>query len=207
MKHKFYIDSHKALTGVFILGLIAYYSDWDNLRAWIYLSLHGTYGLLWITKSRFFGDKQWDRPVSVGAGVGTWVGLSLYWISPWLITSHRSAEPPAWWLGMCISMYVIGVFLHFTADMQKYVSLQIRPGVLITEGLWSRVRNPNYLGELLIYLGFSLVAFHWVPIAVLATLIAVGWVPLMKRKDVSLSRYTEFAAYKQRSGLIIPYLL
>jgi len=206
MRHKRYIDTHKALTGLFVLGLIAYYRDWDDTRAWLYLATHGTYGLLWMTKSTYFGDRQWERPVSLAYGLVTWAGLSLFWISPWLITSHRTAVPPPAYLGLCVFLVTAGVFLHFASDMQKHMSLALRPGVLITEGLWGRVRNPNYLGELFIYLGFSMIAYHWAPLLILAVIVAGAWVPLMLRKDRSLSRYPEFAAYKARSKLLIPFV-
>ena len=52
------------------------------------------------------------------------------------------------YLGVLISFYIIGVFLHFTSDMQKYISLKLNPGNLITEELFARSRNTNYLGEL-----------------------------------------------------------
>ena len=51
LKQKYFIDSHKGITPLFIIGLISYYNQWDNFIALIYLALHGTYGLLWITKS------------------------------------------------------------------------------------------------------------------------------------------------------------
>ena len=70
----------------------------------------------------------------------------------------------------------------------------------------SHTRNPNYLGELLIYAGFSSLAaeWAWVPACVLAAFLVIIWGPNMRRKDKSLSRYPEFAEYKRRSGLIIP---
>ena len=37
------------------------------------------------------------------------------------------------------------------SDMQKHMTLAHRKGTLLTDGLWGLVRNPNYLGELLIY--------------------------------------------------------
>ena len=40
--------------------------------------------------------------------------------------------------------------------MQKYVSLKLNPGHLITDGMFSKIRNTNYLGELFIYLGRDL---------------------------------------------------
>jgi protein-S-isoprenylcysteine O-methyltransferase Ste14 len=207
MKQKFWIDTHKGATGPFVLGLIAYYHAWDNLVAWIYLALHGTYGILWILKSRYFGDKTWEAEASFGYGLFSWAGLSLYWISPWLIVSGRAHAGPAWFYGFCIALYSFGVFLHFASDMQKYMSMKYRRGTLLTEGLWGLVRNPNYLGELCIYLGFSLLPLHWGPLAALAAFIAIIWVPNMRRKDKSLSRYPEFAQYKARSKLIIPYLI
>jgi steroid 5-alpha reductase family enzyme len=206
VKHKFWIDSHKGATGLFALGLIAWYHAWDNIIAWIYLALHGTYGVLWILKSKYFGDKTWDREVSLWYGLYTWFGLSLYWVSPWLIVTGRNHAAPAWFYGLCISMYSFGVFFHFASDMQKHMMMTHKRGTLLTEGLWSRLRNPNYFGELLIYLGFSLVPLHWAPLAALATIVAIVWVPNMIRKDKSLSRYPEFAKYKSQSKYILPRL-
>jgi steroid 5-alpha reductase family enzyme len=64
----------------------------------------------------------------------------------------------------------------------------------------------NYFGELLIYGGFGLLAMHWLPILILALWVAAFWLPNMHKKDASLSRYPDFAAYKQRSKLFIPFI-
>lgn len=208
LKHKVYVDSHKALTGAYVLALIAAYHAWDNVVAWIYLALHGTYGVLWLAKSHFFGDKNWERPVRFfGMGLVSWLSLSLYWITPWLIVSGHANPIAPWMIAVCIAMYSFGVFLVFASDMQKHMSLAYRRGTLLTEGLWSLSRNPNYFGELLIYLGFSLLAMHFIPIVALAAFVFSYWVPNMRRKDKSLSRYPDFAAYKARTKLLIPYVV
>ena len=54
----------------------------------MYLALHGTYGLLWITKSRIFPDKQWEEKCSIFYGLFIWFGLSLYWFSPYIIVAQ-----------------------------------------------------------------------------------------------------------------------
>jgi protein-S-isoprenylcysteine O-methyltransferase Ste14 len=203
VKQKYFIDSHKAITPLAILALMAFYGQWYNPTAWVYFGLHGSYGLLWVLKSRIFGDRQWEQPTGWGYGLVIWGGLTLYWLAPWLITS-RSVEAPPWLLGLCVFAYGVGVFLHFAADMQKSTALALRPGELITDGLFARTRNPNYLGELLIYLSFALLALHWAPLLVVALFLVVVWIPNMRRKDRSLARYPAFADYRSRSGLLIP---
>jgi protein-S-isoprenylcysteine O-methyltransferase Ste14 len=205
MRQKVFIDSHKGVTPLAILAMMAVYGQWDNPTAWVYLGLHGSYGILWVLKSRIFGDRQWEQPTGWGYGLVIWGGLTLYWIAPWLITSQGVHAPP-WLLGLSVFVYGFGVFLHFAADMQKHTSLALRPGQLITTGLFTRTRNPNYLGELLIYLSFAVLALHWAPLLVVALFLIVVWIPNMRRKDRSLARYPGFAAYKNRSDMLLPKL-
>ena len=54
---------------------------------------------------------------------------------------------------------ILGIWLHHTSDCQKYFVLQAQPS-LITDGLWSLSRNPNYLGELFILGAFAGVTLH-----------------------------------------------
>ena len=202
MKQKHFIDSHKGATPLAVLGLMAFYGAWDNTTAWLYLATHGLYGILWVTKSFSFPDRSWEAECPLWYGMVIWGGLTLYWIAPWLICSRGIEVSPAY-AGACIAIFGFGVFLHFASDMQKHMKLSLAPG-LITDGLWARLRNPNYFGELLIYGGFSALAMHWLPFAALATFIAVVWIPNMIKKDRSLSRYPEFAEWKKRSWLFIP---
>jgi len=206
LKQKYFIDSHKCANAPAILAMMWHFDAWQNPTAWVYLALHGTYGLLWTIKSRTFGDKQWEQPTSIWMGLVIWALLSLYWIAPYRITS-LGVHAPGWYIGLAVAMYAFGVFFHFGSDMQKHMALALRPGHLLTEGLWRRTRNPNYFGELLIYLGFTMLAMHWLPIAVLLGVVLGVWVPNMIKKDRSLSRYPEFAAYRARSSLIIPFLI
>ncbi len=205
MKQKHFIDANKAITCVVVLVMMAYFQQWDNVTAWVYLALHGTYGLLWVTKSQVFPDKQWEQTTPLWYGVVIYLGLCTYWVAPYLLMANN-VHAPAWFMGLCVAMFAAGVFLHYSADMQKYTSLQMRPNRLITSGLWSRVRNPNYLGELMIYLSFALLAEHWLPLAILAAWFCVIWLPNMLKKDRSLRRYPEFAEYKKRTKLILPFI-
>jgi protein-S-isoprenylcysteine O-methyltransferase Ste14 len=206
MPRRFFVDTHKGVTFLVILGMMTLFSQWQNATAWVYLALHGTYGILWVLKSRNFPDKKWEQPVSFWRGVGYyWGGMTLYWIAPYLLNS-RGVQAPPWLLGAAISLCTVGVFLHYTADMQKYTALRYNPDHLITQGLLSHTRNINYFGELLIYGAFALFAMHWLPFAILGLAVAVEWLPNMRRKDASLSRYPQFAEYKQNTRKFIPFL-
>lgn len=206
MKQKFFIDSHKGATFFFVFILITYFGQWRNYTALAYLALHGTYGFLWILKSRFFPDEAWERPTGLPFGLCIWGSLCAYWIAPWLITS-RGIEAPAWYIGLFTIVYVLGVFFHFASDMQKHISLALRPGELIQDGLWAGCRNPNYFGELLIYLGFSALAMHWLPLAALAAFVLGYWVPRMIEKDRVLARLPGFEEYRKRSKMFIPFVV
>ena len=210
MKHKHFIDFHKGITFLYILLLIIFYNAFDNTTIWIYLGLHGTYGVLWVLKSMIFPDKSWEKKASIAYGLLILFGLSLYWISPWIIVSGyfnqgTMVEAPIWIFAIAIFLFGLGVFLHFTSDMQKHVSLNINPGSLIKDGLFSKSRNMNYFGELLIYISFSILSLHWIPFLVLILFILLVWVPNMLKKDKSLSRYEDFSNYKNTSNMLWPF--
>tara|TARA_B000000441_G_scaffold127977_1_gene108270 strand:- start:104 stop:628 length:525 start_codon:yes stop_codon:yes gene_type:complete len=174
----------------------------------VYLGLHGTYGVLWVLKSMVFPDKSWERKTGLFYGIVILCGLSLYWISPWIIVSGyfndgQMVIAPNWLISFAIFSFGLGVFLHFSSDMQKYISLKINTGHLITDGLFKKSRNINYVGEFLIYLSFALLSMHWLTIAILIVFIGIVWVPNMIKKDKSLSRYSEFENYKSNSRIFL----
>ena len=211
MRQKHFIDIHKGLNAVFILFLMYYFNSWNNLIAWIYLALHGTYGFLWILKSRIFPDKQWENKTSIWYGLFIWAALSLYWISPYIIITGNHILPFAIpmhpiYVFFCITLYIFGIFLHFTSDMQKYINLKLNPGHLIKDEMFLKLRNTNYLGELFIYIGFSLLAIDWAPLCALFMFICCIWIPNMIKKDQSLSRYSGFDDYKKKSNKFIPFI-
>lgn len=196
-----FINAHKILTPLVILGLMAWYDSWGS-TAWIYLALHGTYCLLWMIKDASFPDRRFTAPIHPLAGIIFVFGmLGAYWAAPYIIIAHHLSAP-GWLIGLSIFLTILGVFLHYVSDAQKYAILSIKSG-LITTGLFSRTRNPNYLGEMLIYLGFAILAQHWVPLLAL-----IYWwsffVRNMLNKDKSMARHPEFAAWKKRTGLLFP---
>lgn len=198
------INLQKGATLPVVLAMMALYDTW-SATAWTYLALHGGYGLVWLLKEAVFPDPAWRRPITLPGALNAWVFvLGPYWLAPWLIVAHDLQQPPAV-LAAASLLCVLGVALMVGADAQKFFVLRARPG-LIDDGFFARTRNPNYLGEMLIYGSFALVAGHWLPWLVLAWVWLGVFLPNMLAKDARMARHAEWEGYRRRSGLLLPRL-
>lgn len=218
------IDAHKAATGPLVLGLMAAL-DVYTPAAWVYLGLHGSYGVAWVIKDRTFGDRRWSRRVPWTGALATLAFLSLYWVAPALLllgtagTLPPADRDPAGWpvLAAAIVAYALGLVLMIGADVQKNAVLARGRGPedaasrsaaegpgLITDGFFARTRHPNYLGEMLIYGSFALVVGHWLPWVILAGVWGLLFVPTMLAIEASLSRYPGYEAWRSRTGFLLP---
>jgi protein-S-isoprenylcysteine O-methyltransferase Ste14 len=199
-----YIDLHKALVIPVVLALMGYYHNWST-DAFVYLGLHGSYSLLWLIKQRTFRDVRFDQRVPPRIGwLFVFMPLAGYYVAPYLLISRHISVPPAL-VGLGVFAFTFGVFLHYVGDAQKYYTLQLRKG-LIREGLFGRMRNPNYLGEILIYVSYAILSMHWLPFVILAAWVFGFFARNMAAKDRSLSRHPGFEDYRKSSGLLFPRL-
>ncbi|HME48057.1 DUF1295 domain-containing protein [Mycobacterium sp.] len=205
MKVGTFINAHKALVIPLVLAMMWAYHNW-SVYAFIYLSLHGTYSLLWLTKQRLYPDRRFNerQPFWIGL-LFVFLPLAGYYIAPYLLISRHVVVPP-YLVALVLFLYTVGIFLHYVSDAQKYYTLRYRKG-LIEDGLFSRTRNPNYLGEILIYTSYAIMSLHWLPFLVLAGWVFGFFVRNMLQKDKSLSRHPGFEQYKKRSGLLLPKIL
>jgi protein-S-isoprenylcysteine O-methyltransferase Ste14 len=203
------INFQKSGTFLF-LGLLIWYYRNTSTAAWIYLAMHGSYGLVWMLKDLAFPDPAWQKRVTVGGGINSFLAvLGWYWVFGWLLISGVSRPryplPDHAWFAVCISLCILGSAIMVAADAQKYFTLRLRRQ-LITDGLYRYVRHPNYLGEMMIYASFALMVWHWLPAAVLAWVWLGVFAVNMIMKEASMSRYPEWAAYRGRTGWLLPRL-
>ena len=194
-----------------LLGFLMWHYQNTSPAAWIYLALHGSYGLVWMIKDLAFPDPSWQVKVTLAGGLNAFLSVLVwYWVFGWLLISGTSQPdyplPDPAWFCLCISLCLLGSVIMIAADAQKYFTLRIRRG-LITDGLHRYIRHPNYLGEMLIYTSFALLVWHWLPVLVLAWVWGGVFAVNMVMKEASLSRYPEWATYKQRTWWLVPYVL
>ena len=181
------------------------------MAAWVFLAMHGSYGLAWLIKDYAFPDPAWQRRITIGGGINAYLGvLGWYWVFGWLLISGTTDThyplPDGAWFALCISLCMTGTVIMIAADAQKYFTLRIKRG-LITDGMHRYVRHPNYLGEMMVYGSLALMVWHWLPWLVLAWV----WIGLfavnMTLKEVSMSRYDEWQKYRDRSWWLLPGIL
>jgi steroid 5-alpha reductase family enzyme len=202
MKVSTAINLHKILVTPVVLALMWFFDNWST-EAYIYLAIHGSYSILWLLKDALYPDKRFEekQPAAI-AIIFIFLPLAGYYAAPYLLISRAVTLHPAL-IAFVLVLYIFGIFFHYVSDAQKYYTLQNKKG-LIEEGLFSRTRNPNYLGEIMIYAAYATMSLHWLPFVILGGWVFGFFVRNMFAKDKSLSRYAQFAAYKEKTGLLFP---
>lgn len=207
------INLQKAGTFPVIALLMWYYAGKTpaatSTAAWLYLAMHGSYGLVWLLKDFRFPDANWQGRVTIASGIADAVALALYWLAGFVLISGISTQnyplPKNAWFCLCVTLCILGCVIMIAADVQKFSTLHVKRG-LITDGMFKRVRHPNYLGEMMVYGSFALLAWHWIPVLVLAYFWGVIFSTNMVMKEASMSRYPEWRAYKERTWWLVPYV-
>jgi protein-S-isoprenylcysteine O-methyltransferase Ste14 len=126
-----------------------------------------------------------------------------------------------------IILHTAGVVIMMLADAQKHFTLKIQRG-LITYGMFRYIRyfdinfclfddllannlciysHPNYTGEMMLYGSYVLLVRHWFPVLVVAAIWSSVFAARIVAKEISMSRYKEWPAYKSQSFYVIPYVL
>jgi protein-S-isoprenylcysteine O-methyltransferase Ste14 len=207
LKLAWVINAQKAGTAPFVAFLMWGYGN-TSPAAWVYLALHGSYGVSWVIKDLALPDRGWQGRVTWGGALLSFLlVLGPYWVLPWLLISgvlgpgHQPPSIPL--MAACVFVHTIGLTLMLGADVQKNVLLAERPG-LIEHGLYARIRHPNYLGEMLIYGCYATLVGHWAAWAILVPIWVLVFLTNIAAQEVSLARHPGWAAYAARTGLLLP---
>ena len=60
-------------------------------------------------------------------------------------------------IAAAILLYVFGIVMMLVTDAQKFFTLRLKRG-LLSDGMFDFSRNINYLGEILLYASFNVIA-------------------------------------------------
>lgn len=197
------VNLHKYITVFVVYAMMCVYGRFDA-AAWVYLGLHGTYGYCWLLKDFGFRDHRLDQKVSIGGALMLYVIIGVpYWIIPWLFMTQPLATTGID-LFFAIAVHTLGVVMMIAGDCQRHFTLKYRRG-LITDGMFRYTRNPNYLGEIMLYCAYAFLAAHWLAWTVVAYATVCVFLPNMVQKDKSISRHPGWNEYRAASGMLIPW--
>lgn len=197
------VNLQKCGTLFYCLALMRHYNTSDHLTSWIYLSLHGTYGMLWCLKECIFPDPNWQRPATLFQHIVA-LGACLlpYWYFAWSINSNRTdASLPL--IAGCIMCHTLGVVLMMAADTQKFFVLKAKKG-LIKNGWFGICRNTNYLGEMMIYGSYAALSQDAISWAIVIYVWTLLFGRNMYKKEASFERKRGGKEYIASSGMLIP---
>ena len=114
-------------------------------------------------------------------------------------------------------IWLFGFLLEIIADHQKstFKKDPENRDNFIQSGLWSISRHPNYLGEIILWVGVSMVAipvlqgWQWAmlssPLFVVLLLMRVSGIPLLeKRADEKWGGQSDYESYKKNTAVLVP---
>ena len=116
-------------------------------------------------------------------------------------------------------IWLLGFIIEVVADAQKsrFNAYPANKGKFIQTGLWSRSRHPNYLGEIVLWIGIAIIAlpvlqgWAWIalisPLFVAILLTRISGIPLLQKKaDKKWGGQADYEAYKKNTPVLIPKL-
>ena len=147
---------------------------------------------------------------------GTWVFMTM--ASGLAAMTSQSQSPVDAFLIIGAAMWALGFVIEVIADRQKTIFRKDPANAekFISSGLWSISRHPNYLGEIILWIGIAIIAlpvlsgWQWMtlisPVFVIFLLLKVSGVPLLEQNAESRwGNDPEFRQYKARTPSLIPY--
>ena len=205
LQWRHFINLHKFLSPFVVLALMRYYEAY-TFAAHLYLAMHGSYAFCWLLKDLWFPDRNFAQSISFQESLVKFSIMAVaYWSSPLLICRYHHV-PSSWAVTSSASIFTFGMMFVYGSDCQKHFTLKLQKG-LITDGFFTNTRNPNYLGEISVYLGLCGLSGSPIPFAFLGMVIMFVFYPNMQRKDQSMMRHEGYKEYKSRTSFLIPFIL
>jgi steroid 5-alpha reductase family enzyme len=148
---------------------------------------------------------------------GLWVSFTLAAALVSITTTARKELDIFALIGFLV--WVFGFGIEFIADAQKsrFKADPVHKNKFIQSGLWAHSRHPNYFGEIVLWIGVTVIAlpllqgWQWValisPLFVSLLLTRVSGVPLLEKKaDQKWGGQAEYETYKKITPVLIPKL-
>jgi len=146
---------------------------------------------------------------------GLWVAFSLAAALAAITSTVRKELDAFAVIGFLV--WLFGFAFEVIADSQKsaFNANAANKGKFINTGLWAWSRHPNYFGEIVLWIGVTIIAlpilqgWQWAtlisPIFIILLLTRISGVPLLeKRADEKWGGQPDYEAYKAGTSVLVP---
>jgi steroid 5-alpha reductase family enzyme len=162
-------------------------------------------------------DTELHRRTPMGVKIFIWIMVS--WLmafmgmTTWLAGTRALMTP---WIVAGAIVMVLGLGMETIADNQKQVAKTAAPDRWVATGLFTRIRQANYAGEIVFQLGLMLAAIGtalsareyllvWVaPFYVIMLMIFQASI-LDDKQQTRYGKTPEYQAWRARSGRLLPF--
>jgi steroid 5-alpha reductase family enzyme len=220
------VDSAWGMGFVLVALVSLDYTNGPVLRSLVVTALVGIWGgrLAWHIwrRNRGHGEdfryarwrREWGRWFLLRSYFQIYMlqGILLFTIAYPILLINRSRTPGFTLLdGAGILIWTAGFLFEAIGDRQlaRFKQDPAHRGRIMTEGLWSWTRHPNYFGESVMWWGIFIVALNvpggWTaicsPLVITLLLTKVSGVPMLEKK---YAENAEFQAYARRTPAFFP---
>jgi protein-S-isoprenylcysteine O-methyltransferase Ste14 len=201
------INVAKIVTIFCLIALALIYGVNDE-RQVIYLCLHISYCLWWLLEQWLFPQRR-QQLFTEKIGILTFITVILFvgvfYSLPGYFAFTNSNSVTYLTIAIALPLYIFGSLINTGADVQKMVAKSMGSG-LVKDGIWRSVRHVNYLGDLMRYTSFSVVAGSlWA--FLLPGVITLLYLQRISQKEQAMTaKYPDFAAYQQNSSRLLPWI-
>jgi len=201
------INTAKVLTILLLLALAAVLGVRD-MRQVVYLSLHLSYCVWWLVEQWCFperGRQLFTDRVGPVRFLFALLYIGVLYSLPGLL-AFLNPEPISFaTVALGLGLFSFGSLINASADVQKMTAKAMGAG-LVADGIWRRVRHVNYLGDLLRYLSFAVVAGSGWAYLVPGLVLMLYLQRIGQKERQMAAKYPQFSAYQRRSSRLLPGL-
>jgi protein-S-isoprenylcysteine O-methyltransferase Ste14 len=153
------------------------------------------------------GDKGSFRVITIAITAGYWLSYAFAWsriglLHPWNTYFYTGFTIVITGLAIRISSIII-LNKYFTSTITR-----VEDHKLIEKGLYSIIRHPAYLGQLIIFLGISMALSNWLSIIGMMLPVLAGYLyRISSEEKFMLNQFgDEYSAYQKKTKKLIPFI-
>ncbi len=201
------INVAKIVTILCLITLALIYGV-NEERQVIYLCLHISYCLWWLLEQWLFPQRRqqlFTEKVGILTFIIVLLFVGIFYSLPGYLAFTNPNPVSYLTVAIALPLYIFGSLINTGADVQKMVAKSRESG-LVKDGIWRSVRHVNYLGDLMRYTSFSVMAGELWAFLLPGVITLLYLQRISQKEEAMAAKYPEFAAYQQNSSRLLPWI-